>query len=89
MSFRVGGNYRAFVTSFGIDDNSGPFADVNVRIKVDGQQRYEHRSVRRGELFGPLLIDVTNGKRLELIVDYGQLGLIQDRFNWIEPALIR
>lgn len=89
MIFRLDRHYAAFVTSFGIDDHSGPFADVTVRIKLDGQLKYEQRSVRRRRLFGPLRIDVTNGDRLELIVDFGKMGAIQDRFDWIEPALIR
>jgi len=81
--------YREFVTSFGIDDDSGPLADVHVMILVDGSRRFEKENVRRGTLHGPLRMDVENAKTLELVVDFGLRGDIQDRFNWIDAALIR
>ncbi len=81
--------YHEFVTSFGIDDNSGPLADVHVMILVDGTRRFEKENVRQGTLHGPLRINIENAKTLELIVDFGLRGDIQDRFNWVEAALIR
>ena len=81
--------YRHFVTHFGMDDDSGPHADVSVFILVDGKRRFAQDHVRRGQLFGPIRLDVTHAKRIELIVDFGENGDIQDRFNWVEAALIR
>jgi len=89
LGFDLQGKYRQFVTSFGIDDDSGPYADVAVHILVDGKVRYGREQVRRGSLFGPVRLDVGSARHLELVVDFGENGDIQDRFNWIEPALIR
>ena len=89
LVFELNGEYREFVTSFGIDDDSGPMADVKVVILVDGQRRFEKDHIRRGNLFGPIRLDVTRAGRIELIVDYGDNGDIQDRFDWVEPGLIR
>ncbi len=89
LTYDLKGLYREFVTSFGIDDDSGPMADVAVAILVDGKRRYSRTNVRRGELFGPVRIDVTRANRIELIVDFGENGDLQDRFDWIEAALVR
>ncbi len=89
LTYDLRGAYREFVTSFGIDDDSGPYADVSVRVLVDGKRRFTQDHVRRGKLFGPVRMDVTKSKRIELIVDFGDNGDLQDRFNWVAPALIR
>ena len=89
LVFELGGDYREFVTSFGMDDDSGPLADVTVVILVDGQRRFEKTHVRRGSLIGPIRVDVSHAGRIELIVEYGDNGDMQDRFDWVEPGLIR
>ncbi|UCC32627.1 MAG: NPCBM/NEW2 domain-containing protein [Phycisphaerales bacterium] len=89
LTYDLKGAYREFVTYFGIDDDSGPHADVSAYILVDGKPRFEKTDVRRGTLHGPVRLDVIRANRIELVVDFGQNGDLQDRFNWIEPALIR
>lgn len=89
LIFELNGEYREFVTSFGMDDDSGPLADVTIVLLVDGQRRFEKAHVRRGALFGPVRVDVLHAGRIELIVEYGDNGDLQDRFDWIEPGLVR
>jgi hypothetical protein len=89
LTYDLKGVYKQFVTSFGIDDDSGPYADVSVFILVDGKRRFEQVNVRPGKLFGPVRLDVTKANRIQLVVDFGDNGDLQDRLNWIEPALIR
>ncbi len=89
LVFELNGGYREFVTSFGMDDDSGPLADVTVVLLVDGQRRFEKTHVRRGTLHGPVRVDVSRAGRIELLVDYGDNGDLQDRFDWVEPGLIR
>ncbi len=89
LAFDVSGGYREFVTRYGLDDDSGPLGDVAIGVVVDGVVRFERADLRRGMLGGPLRVDVTGARRLELVVDFGRLGGVQDRFDWIEPALIR
>ena len=74
---------------FFLDDDSGAYADVSVSILVDGKPRFQQTGVRRGILHGPIRLNVARTKRIELIVDFGKNGDIQDRFNWVEAALIR
>jgi hypothetical protein len=89
LDYELKGAYGELVTSFGLDDSAGPLADVSVSILVDGQERFSQANVRAGELHGPIRVDLAGASRLELIVDYGRNGDIQDRFDWIEPGLIR
>ncbi len=89
ITYDLRGRYRELVTQFGMDDHSGPFANIDVRILVDGQRRFAQPGVRRGTLFGPVRVDVTRANRVELVTDFGENGDIQDRFNWVETALIR
>jgi len=89
LTYELGGRYREFVTALGLDDTSGPLADVDVRVRVDGQTRYFKQHLRRGELVGPIRLEIRGASRIELIVDFGAGGDLQDRFAWIEPALIR
>ena len=89
LVYDLRGEYAEFVTDFGIDDDSGSYANVSLFIMVDGKHRFGKENVRRGARHGPVRLDVKKAQRLELIVDFGQNGDMQDRFNWIEPALIR
>ncbi len=89
LTYDLKGEYREFVTYLGIDDDSGPHADVSTHILVDGKRAFEKTGIVRGTLHGPVRLDVTKANRIELIADFGQNGDLQDRFNWIEPALIR
>jgi hypothetical protein len=89
LVYDLRGEYVEFVTDFGIDDDSGSFANVSVFILVDDTRRFGKENIRRGTRHGLVRLDVKKAQRLELIVDFGQNGDLQDRFNWIEPALIR
>ncbi len=89
LAFDLRGEYSELVTSYGVDDDSGAMADVDVAIRVDGQTRHHQKSVRRGTLVGPVRINVAGANRVELVVEFGRHGGVEDRFNWIEPALVR
>lgn len=89
LTYDLKGRYREFVTHFGIDDDSGPYADVSVHILVDGQRRFKQEHVRPGKLHGPIRLDVADVGRIELVVDFGDNGDLQDRLDWVDAALIR
>jgi len=89
LTYDLKGEYNTFVTHFGMDDESGPMADVSVAILVDGKPRFSQENVKRDELHGPVRLDVRRANRIELVVDFGENGDMQDRFDWVEAALIR
>ena len=46
-------------------------------------------TILAGALFGPVRLNVEKADRIELVVDFGEHGDLQDRFNWVDTALIR
>jgi hypothetical protein len=89
VSFPIDPAMRAFRTQYAIAGD-WPYANVTVRIKLDDQIAFEKTDVRSGALAPPVLIDLDGHARtLTLEVDYGQNYDVQDRFNWIEPALLK
>ena len=89
LSFELKGQFHEFVTRFGLDDSAGPLADVDVSVLVDGIARFSRKGVRAGVLSDAVRLEVERANRIELVVDFGENGDIQDRFDWIEPGLIR
>ena len=63
---------------------------MTVRIKVDGKVVHEQPNLRADVLAPVVIVDLpTAAKMLTLEVDYGAANDTQDRFNWIEPALLK
>lgn len=89
LTYELDGAYESFVTHLGMDDSGGPMSNVDASIVVDGSPVFEQANIRRGRLFGPVRIPLKGKQRLSLVVDFGAYGGIQDRFNWIESALIK
>ena len=89
ITFDLKGSYSEFVTYLGLDDDTGPFANVDVEIRVDGQLRFEQQDISPGVLHGPVRLKVNGAQRIKLSVLLGDNADIQDRFNWVEAALIR
>ena len=81
-------SYKAFRTQYAIDDD-GDLADVTVRIRLDDRTVHTQEHVKAGKLSPVILLPLDGAKKLTLEVDYGENGDTQDRFNWIEPALLR
>jgi hypothetical protein len=88
MVWSVDPAYKAFRTQYAMDGQL-PYADVTVRIRLDEQVAHEQEHFRAGNI-SPLIVLDTNGARtVTLEVDYGESYDVQDRFNWIEPALLK
>ena len=62
---------------------------MTARIFLDGQPAWEARNIRAGPPAPPVIIDIAGHKTVTLEVDYGENYDVQDRFNWIEPAVLR
>jgi hypothetical protein len=91
IDYALDGNYEAFRTQYAIAmDERRQYADVTVRIKLDGKLVHEKEHLRADVLSPVVIIDLPkSAKMLTLEVDYGAANDTQDRFNWIEPALLR
>jgi hypothetical protein len=91
IDYALDGSYEAFRTQYAIaTDERRQYADVTVRIKLDGKTVHEQSDFRADILSPVVLLDLPkSAKMLTLEVDYGAANDTQDRFNWIEPALLR
>ena len=88
--FDIPPDYIAFRTQYAIDtDDANDKADVTVRILLDSEVAHEKEHFRAGTLAPVLVIETKGHKTLTLEVDYGANMDTQDRFNWIEPALLK
>lgn len=76
-----------FVASVGIDDSTDGGGCVQFRVLVDGQERYASPMVRGGDRPLPISVDVSGGRRLELIVDYGDRADVLDHADWLDARL--
>lgn len=77
-----------FRTRYAIDGNADG-ADVDVRVLADDRIVHEIKGFRSGVLSPLIEVDLAGVKTLTLEVDYGQGYDVQDRLNWIEPAVLR
>lgn len=89
LVYPLDGTYKAFRTRYGIND-SLVRADVTVRILVGEKTVHETKNVKAGVLSPVVVVDLpADAKELVLEVDYGQGIDVEDRLNWLEPALLR
>jgi hypothetical protein len=89
VTYPLDGSFKAFRTRYGLND-SLVRADVTVRIKVGEKVVHEAKNVKPGVLSPVVAVDLpADAKALTLEVDYGQGIDVEDRLNWIEPALLR
>ncbi len=88
LVYDLAGGWGAFRTQFAIDSDS-PLADVTVRIYLDDKVAFEQKNVKAGRVYPVMTIPLAGAKRLALEVDYGENYATEDRFVWLDPALIR
>lgn len=91
LDYALDGSYEALRTQYAIStEDRRQYADVTVRIKLDGKVVHEQPGFRADVLSPVVIVDLPkSAKVLTLEVDYGAANDVQDRFNWIEPALLR
>lgn len=89
LVYPLDGSYKAFRTRYGIND-SLTRADVTVRILAGDKVVHEAKNVRPGVLSPVVAVELpASAKTLTLEVDYGNGIDVEDRLNWLEPALLR
>ncbi len=89
LVWRLDDRCRRFVTGYGLDDAGGPMAHVEVAVLLDGKRVHHAADVRADGKIRQVSVDLDGAKQLELLVDFGKNGHVQDRFDWVGPAIIR
>ncbi len=90
VSYVLDQRYQQFQATVGIDDSTAGQGSATFAVEVDEKRVFTSDSLTGNS--APLLlppIDVTGGRRLTLIVGFGQFGDIQDHANWCDALLIR
>jgi hypothetical protein len=89
LGYALDGSYRRFQAELGIDDSTGGRGSVKFRILVDGRQRWASGPIRGGAPPVPVSVDVSAGKRLDLVVDFGERGDELDHADWLDARLVK
>lgn len=98
MTWDLGGRFREFRTSVGIDDGAGRLGAVVFRVIVDGKELWNSGLVRAttaGSKAGPVrapAVPLTGAKTLTLEVlpgDADDPWPVQDEADWLGPILVR
>lgn len=87
LSFDIPPGYKIFQTHYIL--GAGKYANVVVRILLDDQVVYQAADAQPGKLSQRISLPLNAAHRLTLEVDYGQMLDVQDRFDWIEPVLLK
>jgi hypothetical protein len=88
LAWNLDGSHKTFRTRYAIDGDREQ-ADVTVRVRLDDKVVHEQQHVRAGRLADVVRVELGDAKRLTLEVDFGDGYDVQDRLNWIEPALVK
>jgi len=88
LTYDLDGKWAGFRSQFAIDSDS-PLADVTVRIYLDDTPAYEQKNVKAGRIYPLVITPLKDAKSISLEVDYGENYATEDRFVWLDPALIR
>jgi hypothetical protein len=92
LTYPIDPQWAAFRTQYAIEsdrDDPARYADVIVRIKIDGKVVHEKSHVRAGEISDVIKVDLKGAATLTLECDYGDSGCTQAHLNWLQPALLR
>jgi hypothetical protein len=95
ITFALEGKYTALRGLAGVDDSVlrlGTRGSVKFRVLVDGQKRFETRSMSGGEAAQPIVLEpkgLTGAKELVLEVDMAEDSFVADRADWLQVVLVK
>jgi hypothetical protein len=90
LTFALNGQYRRFEALVGLDDRTGRGGRAIIRVLVDGQAKdIGAPEVTSASAPRPIEVDITGGKELTLVVEFGPGGDVCDDVDWAEARLIK
>lgn len=89
LTFAIDGAYEMFVATIGIDDSVRPRGSVVFRVAGDGRVLYDSGVVTGKDEPVDIRVDVTDVRRLRLIVDFGEGLDLADHANWADARLLK
>ncbi len=89
LAYRIEPGDRRFQASVGIDERAGPLASAAFRVLVDRREAFRTPALSEHDAPKPIDVDLTGGKHLILITEFGDRGDIRDFADWVEARIIR
>ncbi len=80
---------KRFEAEAGIDDSTVGQGSVRFYVLVDGQEKFASPIVRGGQPPVPVSVDISNAKKLELVVDYADRADVLDHADWLNARLTK
>ena len=90
VTYDLGGGYRRFEATVGIDDAAQGGGNAVFAVEVDGERVYTSPALTGTD--PPLElppIDLAGKQRLTLVVEYGERADIQDHADWCDAVLVK
>ncbi|GIW86781.1 MAG: hypothetical protein KatS3mg108_1105 [Isosphaeraceae bacterium] len=87
--YRIEPGDRRFQALLALDDRAGDQASVAFRVLLDRREIYASPRLTRLDDPVPIDLDLTGGRLLVLIAEFGDRGDVQDYADWLEARLIR
>jgi hypothetical protein len=89
LTYRLDKPYRRFETELAVDDETAGRGSVVFRIFVDNREAYRSPVIRGRMPPLPVAVDLREGKRLSLIVDFAERGDELDHADWLDARLVK
>jgi hypothetical protein len=92
LAYELDREYQTFAAELALDDAAGARGSAICRVFVAGddgafRSAYESPVLRGGEAPVSVSVDLTEVKRLALIVDFAERGDELDHVNWLNARL--
>ena len=78
-----------FQATIGLDDAAGPLGSVVFRVIVDREERLATPALTARDAPRAIDVDVSGGRILILVTEFGDRGEVRDLADWVEARLIR
>jgi hypothetical protein len=89
VTYSLGGNYRWFEASVGLEAGPGNSARARASVLLDGRAAMSRKELSAASPPQPVRLDVRGTKEITLAVDFDDFGDVQGRVNWAEARLLR
>jgi hypothetical protein len=87
LSYELPPGVKRFQAEAAIDD-SAAHGSVRFRVFLDGKEKFTSPTVRSGMAPVPIEVDLSGGKRLDLVVDFADRADVQDWADWLDARVI-
>lgn len=89
LAYRIEPGDRRFQATIGVDERAGPLGSVVFRVFVDRRECFKSPAMTDRDPPKALDIDLTGGKILILVTEFGERGNVRDLADWAEARIIR